>query len=105
MVLVSSKKDKPIIKNAFQVMGFFSGLVTVFVGAAGPLIAPLFLAEKISKETIIGTKAACQALGHFLKNSYLLLFFQCHLPFRLANIIAINFSCIHWNELWQIDVR
>ena len=31
------------------------------------LITPLFLAEKISKETIIGTKAACQALGHFLK--------------------------------------
>ena len=94
------KKNKPIVKNAFQVMGFFSGLVTVFVGAAGPLIAPLFLAEKISKETIIGTKAACQALGHFLKIPIFYYFFNVTylsdwrvlLPLISAVYIGTNFG-------------
>jgi uncharacterized membrane protein YfcA len=48
-------------------MGGLSGLVTVFVGAAGPLIAPLFINSDLKKHSIIATKAVCQALGHLGK--------------------------------------
>ena len=48
-------------------MGWLSGLVTVFVGAAGPLIAPFFISREMKKESVIATKAACQAIGHLGK--------------------------------------
>ena len=54
-------------ENAFVWMGGLSGLVTVFIGAAGPLIAPFFINKDITKENIIATKAACQAVGHLGK--------------------------------------
>ena len=48
-------------------MGGLSGLVTVFVGAAGPLIAPLFINSNLKKHSVIATKAVCQAFGHLGK--------------------------------------
>ncbi len=61
------RKKKPISDQAFLWMGSLSGLVTVFIGAAGPLIAPFFISKDIKKESVIATKAACQAIGHFGK--------------------------------------
>jgi len=61
------KKGKAVSEKAFLWMGGLSGLVTVFVGAAGPLIAPFFINNKMSKENVIATKAACQSVGHFGK--------------------------------------
>ena len=37
------------------------------VGATGTLIAPFYLRKEWSKETIIGTKALCQASAHVVK--------------------------------------
>jgi uncharacterized membrane protein YfcA len=37
------------------------------IGAAGPLIAPFFLRIGLSRQAMIGTKAACQAVGHLAK--------------------------------------
>ena len=59
------KKKKTISKEAYKRMGVLAGLATVFIGAMGPLIAPLFINDKLKKESIIATKAACQAAGHF----------------------------------------
>jgi uncharacterized membrane protein YfcA len=51
----------------YPFVGTATGLLTVFVGATGPFIAPFFLRDDLTKEQIIGTKAACQATGHALK--------------------------------------
>ena len=53
------KKGKPVAENAFVWMGGLSGLVTVFIGAAGPLIAPFFINKDMTKENVIAPKAAC----------------------------------------------
>lgn len=61
------KKEKVVSESAFLWMGGLSGLVTVFIGAAGPLIAPFFINKNLTKENVIATKAACQSVGHFGK--------------------------------------
>ena len=47
--------------------GVFAGGLGMVVGATGTLIAPFYLRESWSKETIIGTKALCQASAHIVK--------------------------------------
>jgi uncharacterized membrane protein YfcA len=47
--------------------GVCVGFVNIFVGAAGPLAAPLFYRDEFTKEEVIGTQAACLAWGHLLK--------------------------------------
>ena len=37
------------------------------VGAVGPLIAPFFLNIGLERRSVVGTKAACQTLGHLVK--------------------------------------
>lgn len=51
----------------FFALGTVVGLLNVTVGATGPLIAPFFLNLGLTRHQIIGTKAACQALGHLAK--------------------------------------
>ncbi|MFL3052009.1 MAG: sulfite exporter TauE/SafE family protein [Candidatus Neomarinimicrobiota bacterium] len=70
------KKKKTISKEAYKRMGVLAGLATVFIGAMGPLIAPLFINDKLKKESIIATKAACQAAGHLGKMPIFFLFFN-----------------------------
>lgn len=48
-------------------IGLFTSVVSLYTGATGPLLAPFFLREPLSKLEIIGTKAACQGLTHLLK--------------------------------------
>ena len=43
------------------------GFLNTTVGATGPLIAPFFLNLGLSRHGIVGTKAACQSLGHLAK--------------------------------------
>ena len=57
-------------------MGGISGLSTVFVGATGPLIAPFFLNDDLSKENIIANKAACQVISHAGKIPLFIYFFE-----------------------------
>ena len=47
--------------------GVLAGGLGMVVGATGTLIAPFFLRPQWSKETVIGTKALCQALAHVFK--------------------------------------
>ena len=70
------KKKKAISKESYKWMGVVAGLATVFVGAMGPLIAPLFINDRLKKESIIATKAACQAAGHLGKIPIFFLFFN-----------------------------
>jgi uncharacterized membrane protein YfcA len=57
-------------------MGVIAGIATVFIGAMGPIIAPLFINDKLKKESVIATKAACQAAGHLGKIPIFFLFFN-----------------------------
>jgi len=70
------KKKKAVSKETYKWMGVVAGIATVFIGAMGPLIAPLFINDKLKKEGIIATKAACQAAGHLGKIPIFFLFFN-----------------------------
>lgn len=51
----------------FLVLGAVVGFLQMTVGATGPLIAPFFLNLGLSRQGVVGTKAAAQALGHITK--------------------------------------
>ncbi len=51
----------------FILLGGATGFLNVTIGATGPLIAPFFLNLGLSRQALVGTKAACQALGHLAK--------------------------------------
>jgi uncharacterized membrane protein YfcA len=51
----------------FFVLGGVVGVLNVTIGATGPLIAPFFLNLGLDRFEIVGTKAACQTLGHLAK--------------------------------------
>ena len=85
-------------------MGSLSGLVTVFIGAAGPLIAPFFIDRDLTKENIVATKAACQAIGHLGKMPIFIYFFDVNylhhwsvlLPLIFA-VYCIDINCFTFN--------
>jgi uncharacterized membrane protein YfcA len=70
------KKKKIVSRELYKWMGVIAGIATVFIGAMGPLIAPLFINDKLKKESVIATKAACQAAGHLGKIPIFFLFFN-----------------------------
>ena len=51
----------------FVLLGGVVGVLNTTVGATGPLIAPFFLNLGLDRRELIGTKAACQTLGHLAK--------------------------------------
>ena len=51
----------------FLLLGAVTGVLSITVGATGPLIAPFFLGVGLTRQGIVGTKAACQTLGHLAK--------------------------------------
>lgn len=89
-------KNKKVPEKAFFWMGGLSGLVTVFIGAAGPLIAPFFINKDLTKENVIATKAACQAVGHLGKMPIFIYLFGVNyfqeLTILLPLIIAVYFG-------------
>jgi len=52
---------------AMLLAGACAGGLGMVVGATGTLIAPFYLRDGWAKETIIGTKALCQASAHVVK--------------------------------------
>ena len=68
MVLLPLERDEtPGGYGLFVPVGFVAGILGVFFGSIGPLIARFFLRKDVSKEELVGTMAACQALGHLVK--------------------------------------
>ena len=51
----------------FAALGGLVGLLGPTLGATGPLIAPFFLNIGLERRSLVGTKAACQTLGHLVK--------------------------------------
>lgn len=98
------KYFKNKIKNkhntSFVIVGFISGLASIFVGATGPLIAPFFLNKKLTKENIIANKAACQMITHISKIPIFIYFFNFNyinqynilIPLIIAVFLGTNFG-------------
>jgi uncharacterized membrane protein YfcA len=51
----------------FVWLGGAVGFLNSLIGATGPLIAPFFLNLGLTRQALVGTKAACQMLGHVSK--------------------------------------
>ncbi|MDD9854190.1 MAG: sulfite exporter TauE/SafE family protein, partial [Deltaproteobacteria bacterium] len=76
----------------FLPLGAAAGFLNVTIGAVGPLIAPFFLNLGLRRQALVGTKAACQTLGHLVK---LAIFggagfaFQEHLPLLVGACLCV----------------
>ncbi len=63
-------KKLPAIKIpywGFGILGIIVGVLNLLVGATGPLMAPFYLRDDLTKEQIVATKALNQTVGHLLK--------------------------------------
>jgi len=60
LYLRGPKKEQK--NKLFIIVGFISGISSIFIGAVGPLIAPFFLRSDLNKENII---AFCKSLKYF----------------------------------------
>lgn len=67
VLLLGSHPDRVDRGRRFFLLGGVVGFLNVTLGATGPLIAPFFLNLGLSRRAIVGTKAACQLLGHLAK--------------------------------------
>ena len=79
-------------RRRFLLLGGATGFLNVTIGATGPLIAPFFLNLGLSRQALVGTKAACQAMGHLAK---IIVYggvgfaFREHIPLLAGGIIAV----------------
>lgn len=67
MLMLGTHPDGVESTRRFVVLGGVVGFLNPTIGATGPLIAPFFLNLGLPRQGIIGTKAACQTLGHLCK--------------------------------------
>jgi uncharacterized membrane protein YfcA len=72
LILISLRPTRPDHtpmgpRRAFALAGLLNGTIGMFVGATGLFVGRLFFRPEWRKETIVGTLAATQALGHVLK--------------------------------------
>jgi uncharacterized membrane protein YfcA len=66
-LLLGTHPERADAHHRFIALGAAAGFLNIPVGATGPLIAPFFLNLGLDRFALIGTKAACQALGHLAK--------------------------------------
>ena len=66
-LLIGTHPERLERDRRFLVLGGVVGLLNTTVGATGPLLAPFFLNLGLDRRALIGTKAACQSLGHLVK--------------------------------------
>jgi uncharacterized membrane protein YfcA len=67
--MIPSKADGALlpIRWAYLLAGVLNGSIGMFVGATGLFVGKLFLRPEWRKETMIGTLALCQCIGHLMK--------------------------------------
>ncbi len=77
---------------SYAALGLVAGVLAIFVGATGPLLAPFFLRDDFDNESVIATKAVCQTWLHLLKiPAFLSLQFDYmpHAPLLIALTLAV----------------
>ena len=90
LYLRGSKKEQK--NKLFIIVGFISGLSSIFIGAVGPLIAPFFLRSDMNKENIIANKAACQIITHLGKIPIFMYFFELDYVAHYSTLIPLIVS-------------
>ena len=79
-------------ERRFLWLGGVVGFLNPTIGATGPLLAPFFLNLGLTRQALVGTKAASQAAGHLAK---IVLFggfgfaFAPHLPLLVGASVAV----------------
>ncbi|MCH7643983.1 MAG: sulfite exporter TauE/SafE family protein [Myxococcales bacterium] len=66
-LLIGTHPERADTHRRFFLLGTVAGVLNMTIGAVGPLIAPFFLRIGLTRQALIGTKAACQAVGHLAK--------------------------------------
>jgi len=110
LLLLGTHPERTERNRRFLLLGGVVGVVNMTVGAAGPLIAPFFLNLGLSRQSVIGTKAACQALGHLVKIAVFgiagFAYPEFALPLALLCLMVVAGTWIgsrlleHVNEVW-----
>jgi uncharacterized membrane protein YfcA len=67
--LLPAQSEKSALPErwAFLLAGVLNGSIGMFVGATGLFVGRLFMRPEWRKETMIGTLALCQSIGHLMK--------------------------------------
>lgn len=109
---VFKPKKMPQLKlkpKMWFVIGLGTGCCAILVGAVGPLIAPFFLRDDISKEEIISTKAMMQTSAHLIKiPAFLYLsfnYFEHSLLILLMSFAAIIGTKLGVTVLTKVDQK
>ena len=85
----AARAQRPRLR--FVALGGCSGFLNMVVGASGVLIDPFFLGLGLSRQALVGTKAACQAIGHTVKVG---LFLASGFAFAAyAPLLALGAAC------------
>lgn len=66
-LLMGTHPEQVDPNRRFVLLGGVVGVLNMAVGATGPLIAPFFLNLGLTRQALVGTKAACQTAGHLAK--------------------------------------
>jgi uncharacterized protein len=67
LLLLGAHPERSDPRRRFVALGGAVGALNMTVGATGALLAPFFLNLGLPRQAVVGTQAACQALGHVVK--------------------------------------
>ncbi len=84
-------------RRRFIALGGVVGFIGPIIGATGPLIAPFFLNLGLIRQSLVGTKAACQALGHIAK---IVVFGWAGFVFREHLVTLVGMSAMVVGGTW-----
>lgn len=91
---LSSRIAHHVPLYAYSLVGLAVGLVTLFIGATGPMVAPVMRRDDWSPKQTVATMAVVQSVGHLLKlPAFLVIGFDYtpHLPL-LAVLLVCSFA-------------
>jgi len=108
-LLIGTHPERADVHRRFFILGGVVGLINMTIGAAGPLIAPFFLKIGLSRQAMIGTKAACQAVGHLVKIAIFgiagFVFTEYAVPLALLSVSVIAGTWIGSQVLESVNER
>jgi uncharacterized membrane protein YfcA len=67
MIWAPALKDRLNLPGRFFSLGIFQGILTLFVGATGPLNSPFLLREGLSRDRLVVTHGALMTALHLIK--------------------------------------
>jgi uncharacterized membrane protein YfcA len=112
LLLMGTHPEQADSHRRFWVLGAVVGFINVTVGATGPLIAPFFLSLGLTRQALVGTKAACQMLGHLAKLAVFgiagFAFAEFALPLALLSLSVVIGTWVgsrlleHVSEVWFV---